>query len=493
MSHKIEPLSTDEFRTLILNEDERTIGSLYALKKRQGGGLFLDTLTVPHYDTSAMTVRMCISTEDIDRQGHVILQNGIKKDNYALNPVVLWDHGEDYAVPVAMSEDGQKQLTVETIGSETFAVAHHQRSNEMSCQLFDAVVCGLLRASSIGVQPLSAGKMYREDGSEILVVELSDMFEWSYTAVGVQPRAVRRSISALKNDSFLEAWALQCESASKILSRGTLDGRPILGPIRKALTQILRPTASQEPGYNPKEPIMKKLTTLEIRKMNTKQLLKSLGNPGKFDEATVKAMQEEAMIKSEMEAGDAPATGEVVESEVPAEVPDETPLGAKVVSSAHDELLKLIGVIETAMGPVENPTIKDSITEQLNMLRECVTAFEGLYSSAYPDLPGLAIETPVEDEMVKSFLAQSRYSTQLGGLTSRIMTLAKSITGKQQAALMRTASELDRLNKLSKAYKPAPQESNSELEKKVDEFVSRIQTKLGEITKIMDETPAKVR
>lgn len=238
---------------------------------------------------------------------------------------------------------------------------------------------------------------------------------------------------------------------------------------------------------------MKKLTTLEIRKMNSKQLLKSLATPSEFDEATLKAMQEEAMIKSEMEGGDAPASGEVETPEGTGEVADETPLGAKVVSSAHDELLKLIGVIETAMGPVENPAIKDSITEQLTMLRECVTAFEGIFSSAYPDLPGLAVETPVEDEMVKSFLSQNRYSTQLGGLASRLMVLSKSITGKQQAALVRTASELDRLNKLSKSYKPAPPETNTQLEKQVDEFVSRIQTKLGEITKLLDETPAKVK
>lgn len=496
MALDIQPATIDDLMKAV--SEERALGQIYALRKRQGGGLFMDALSAPSWDQHALTVRMTISTEDPDRQGHVIIQKGITKDNYALNPIVLWDHGDEYAIPVATSMDKSGKLHVETDGVTTWAVAHHEASDKMSMQLFDAVVCGLLRASSIGVQPLHAGKAYHPDGSELLIVDASDMFEWSYTAVGVQPKAVLRSLRAIKNESFLEAWALQCDAAHAILARGTLDGRPILDPLRKAISSILTPAGNIALGHNPAEPLkdqkekqMKTLTNLQIRKLSRTQLLKSLATPSEFDEATLKAMQEEALIKSEMEPENTPASGEAPPPEVVEEVTDETPLGAKVTAAAHDGLLQLIGQIESSMGPVENPSIKEALTEQVNMLRDCVTAFEGIYGSSYPELPGLAIEPEVTDEMVKSFLSQGRNNSVLAGLASRVGALAKSVTGKPQQALARTASELNRLHTLSKAYKPQ-QVPDKDLEGRVNTFVSRINDKLGEIVKLLDESPAKV-
>lgn len=484
-----QPTAIDELIASV--GDDRAMGRVYALRKRQGGGLFMDSLALPSFNKSELTVRMCISTEDVDRQGHVILQNGISKENYRLNPVILWDHGDDYKLPVANSIDLQGQLTVETDGKATWAVAHHVRDDKMSMQIFDAIVCGLLRASSIGVQPISGGKAYAEDGSEILIFDRTDMFEWSYTAIGVQPRAVLRSLKAMRNESFLEQWALQCEAASTIFTRGTLDGQPILPVLRKTLLSILTPGGNQELGFNPqdhKEAKMKKLTTIEIRKLSKSALLKALATPGEYDEATLKAMQDEALVKAELES--TPASGEeTVETET--ETTDETPLGARVTASAHEGLMTLIGQIESAMAPVENPTLKDALTEQVNMLRECVASLEGVYSANYPDLPGLAVETEVDDEMVKSFLSQGRYNCQLAGFATRLQSLSKSIGGKHASVLSRTASELNRLHTLAKAHKPKPA-TDPELEQRVEKFVTGVNDKLLEIKKILDETPAKV-
>jgi hypothetical protein len=117
--------------------------------------------------------KMAISTEDVDRQGEVIMQDGIDASLYMQNPVVLWAH--DYSsAPIGMAEkvyrDGNK-----TIAEGIFAPT--EKAQEIR-QLYDLKI---QRASSVGIIPLEM------EGNTITK---SQLLEFSFVPVPANPYAL---------------------------------------------------------------------------------------------------------------------------------------------------------------------------------------------------------------------------------------------------------------------------------------------------------------
>ena len=123
------------------------------------------------------TFRMVISTDQVDRHGEVVSQDGWQTDNYMRNPVVLWGH-DSYAIPVGITdklsiqiENGVKSLVAEG------RFAGHEFAQVLR-GLYDE---GMLNASSVGFIP------FEYEGNTITKAEL---LEWSFVSIPANPFAL---------------------------------------------------------------------------------------------------------------------------------------------------------------------------------------------------------------------------------------------------------------------------------------------------------------
>jgi len=123
------------------------------------------------------TFKMVISTDNVDRHGEIVNQDGWLTDNYMKNAVVLWGH-DSYAIPVGITdklsiqiENGVKSLVAEgRFASHDFA--------QCLRKLYDD---GMLRASSVGFIPMEY------EGNTITKAEL---LEWSFVSIPANPFAL---------------------------------------------------------------------------------------------------------------------------------------------------------------------------------------------------------------------------------------------------------------------------------------------------------------
>lgn len=127
--------------------------------------------------TDSGTFRMVISTDQVDRHGEVVNQDGWLTDNYMKSPVVLWGH-DSYSVPVGITdklsiqiENGVKSLIAEG------RFASHEFAQTVR-KLYDD---GMVRASSVGFIPMEY------EGNTITKAEL---LEWSFVSIPANPFAL---------------------------------------------------------------------------------------------------------------------------------------------------------------------------------------------------------------------------------------------------------------------------------------------------------------
>ena len=130
------------------------------------------------------------------------------------------------------------------------------------------------------------------------------------------------------------------------------------------------------------------------------------------------------------------------------------PYGSTVVAAAHASLTAGCRDLEEALGPLENPTVKEGLQNILSALQEQTIALEGLYSSSYPDQPALKDDDEgQDDEAMKSFLESGRFaSLQVLGLGARLkgMIGARNLTASQRKTLATVTRQLARCVSQSK-------------------------------------------
>lgn len=123
------------------------------------------------------TFRMVISTDNIDRHGEVVSQDGWQTENYMKNAVVLWGH-DSYSLPVGITD----RLLTEISGTNKSTIAEGRFAGHEFAQtirkMYDA---GMVKASSVGFIPLEY------DGNRITKAEL---LEWSFVSIPANPFAL---------------------------------------------------------------------------------------------------------------------------------------------------------------------------------------------------------------------------------------------------------------------------------------------------------------
>jgi hypothetical protein len=497
-----------------LPNDRVEFGSPYVCKSGIcPGQAVIDLLSQPAVDQLAMSVRMRISTDVVDRDKMAVRQNGIKLDYYVNNPVVLFGHGvEGISIPVAMSEDEDGNCTVFRADDGTYAKAFHKPADKVSSQMFDAIASGLLRAASVGITPLSVSVSYDSDGNKIPIIDECMLNEWSYCAIGVNQEAVCKSTKSKPNRRVIEALAMQSDAAARILGRGKLDGSVIVPELKKSLSLLL-PRSATTKGFDFAEgkQVLKSLSAAAVKAMTGRQLMKACLEKDMYDCGSQKLLKEAAgfgdmpeetkpleSTESTEATADSAATEPAKEEEKPEEKTDDAPAsgdqpqGAKIVTAMYDNLVGVVDTVEEEMKACENKELCAEVNVEIDKLKECLTAIQGIFSKAYPEQPALQGDAAVTEDIAKSFLASNnRARVQMVGMASVINAVSDfdKLPVSMAKSLRNIATQLRKMESVAKAYKPEPvivREVDQAMKSRID----RLETVVRTVFEKLDSTPA---
>jgi hypothetical protein len=149
-------------------------------------------------DAADMTVTAVISTAEPDHAGDVVVPNGLaNRDEYLLNPVVLWAHRRDLA-PVGTC------VGLEVMPDRIVAVTRFARGLPAAEELFRLYEQGVLRGWSIGFIPVEASRRQTGRG---MVVRRWKLLEYSAVPVPENPGALTVAVhKGLVRDATLRSW-----------------------------------------------------------------------------------------------------------------------------------------------------------------------------------------------------------------------------------------------------------------------------------------------
>lgn len=161
------------------------------------------------------TVTVTVSTEDIGRDGLVVMTGGIRLDNYRSNPVILWQHNPDW--PIARADE------ITAIGTDLVARAKFPAAgvSNQADESLGLIRAGVISAASIGFddvegEPIDAAKP--RDGTRVLACEL---VEFSFVSIPALPTALVTERAADLSDEEQEAVAQSIVKLKRgIVTRG---------------------------------------------------------------------------------------------------------------------------------------------------------------------------------------------------------------------------------------------------------------------------------
>ncbi len=218
-------------------------GRAHVLKDRLGlidpGGMRTGAV-----DEGKMCAEFCITTDDPDRVGDVVNPQGIVLDSFYKNPIGFYGH-QVFPLPIGKWEDEKGACTIVLSKHKATGTLYFSQRSKEAAQVFALVAEGILRATSIGFNPLlePIPRDGRDDNPNSLQAGFYfpqiDLLEASVVGIPAQPTA-----------TLVRAC----------LSRDRLAGAPILAPIRKSLEALAEPAPAWSNGASlpPEKPMSKK-------------------------------------------------------------------------------------------------------------------------------------------------------------------------------------------------------------------------------------------
>lgn len=259
-----------------------------------------------------------------------------------------------------------------------------------------------------------------------------------------------------KSDTYFDEWMLlewswvgigcNPEAIAATVAKGKLAGKPIVAGIAKSLELYLPPKKIQVPGF--------------------------------------KAMEYEA--EDEMESPEGMTTEDMPQQEE--ETAEAKGYGAQLMEAAYKALSELYTNMETGMGPLENPTVKEAMTAIMDNLGQIKLAMEGAYSENYKAKLGEVCascgQEQDEEAMLKSFLSLgATQKFELMGVADRLKSVASSrnLTKFQRDNLTQSAKVLDRVfSKAKEQRKEQPKvDPNQDVAKQLSEMFGEMKDLLG--------------
>lgn len=202
-------------------------------------------------DGAAMSARFCIVTRQKapNRKGNIVqiapsdAGRGMMLEAYQQNPVVLFNHGEGYSLPIGKSADQSGKLLLTVQKTKAFAEVFFAQSSAFAADIFGLVQEKILQAASVGYMPMKARRLKQAQGQlppDVLDISPggpnscfggfdfveSDLMEWSIVPIGADPGALRQCLSAGKiagekiASPFVQFWLSQSAEARPAIGRG---------------------------------------------------------------------------------------------------------------------------------------------------------------------------------------------------------------------------------------------------------------------------------
>jgi hypothetical protein len=195
-------------------------------------------------DPAKMSATFVVVTrqKDPNRHGNMVQIQpgpnglGMQIEDWAMNPVVLFNHGDGAPLPVGSAmKDGELYWNAQK--SKATSTCFFSQSNPDAAAIYALIDEGILRAASVQFIPtkalrLAQPKIELAEGVESLDwrgydFPESKLIEWSVVAIGADPGAIRKSISA-----------------------GRVAGQRISQRLRHTLAQDLAPQRVWTPGVD---------------------------------------------------------------------------------------------------------------------------------------------------------------------------------------------------------------------------------------------------
>ncbi|PWC89832.1 hypothetical protein TSH100_04120 [Azospirillum sp. TSH100] len=139
-------------------------------------------------DLGPRQVRVIISTEGVDRAGDIVRQDGLVLANFLQNPIILWNHDQNF--PIANALEITRDAGVTTALVEFFPEGVDETADRV-CRMVKA---GLVKGVSIGFNPITVKPLQ----SGAFDFTESELLEFSFVSIPAQPDAlvVQRSAGA---------------------------------------------------------------------------------------------------------------------------------------------------------------------------------------------------------------------------------------------------------------------------------------------------------
>ncbi len=114
-------------------------------------------------DEKQMCASFTITADRIDRVGDAVLASGCDLTNFKKNPIAFFSH-QAWPLPIGVWEDRDGNLAIFPKGDHIDGTLYFSQRSKESAQIFALVAEGVLRATSIGFNPLSEPIHIRETG-----------------------------------------------------------------------------------------------------------------------------------------------------------------------------------------------------------------------------------------------------------------------------------------------------------------------------------------
>jgi len=174
------------------------------------GGLFFKKEAAVKGTEEDPVIDWTFSTEDGDRVGDSIQQDGIQLENYAQNNVVLWAH--DHSRPAIglaseVSKDGNLTGKISFVSK---AIDHFGWSIGQKARL------GIIKAGSVGIRILEWEWLEDEKAEAVgydFIIKKSELLEFSMCNVPANPFALQKQIASIDS---LEAFFKQDQDQPEV-------------------------------------------------------------------------------------------------------------------------------------------------------------------------------------------------------------------------------------------------------------------------------------
>lgn len=151
------------------------------------------------HSDAEMSITSVWTTKARDRQGDIVIPDGVDTAEHRINPVILYHHGKGPHLPIGKAEDPRGNYTGRVVGDRLIGTTYFAQGNQFAEDVYKLAKQDILRGMSIGFEPVEGhckaiGSMPDDGGRPPLQFDRSTLIEVSHTPIGVNREALTMAV-----------------------------------------------------------------------------------------------------------------------------------------------------------------------------------------------------------------------------------------------------------------------------------------------------------